>query len=378
MEPDEGRYALNPQAMKRHGDYVTPHLKGVVYLEKPPLAYWATALAFKDLERGKDRSSLPGHYVPGVASCLVYAMGVHFRDRKDGLYGAAVLTTMALPFALGGSTSSTCHCWLFSSNPVRVVRVPRFREARRIQKAMLYLMYAAASLAFLTKGLVGGVFPFAVLVLWLLWRRRPGDVLRIFSPVGIMLFLLLTGPWLYFVQKANPGFLHFFFVQEHFLRYTTTLHERTEPFYYYMPVLAGGTLPWWPYLFQVVRGNRSGAIRLTPKHRFDRDEWSLCLIWAATVFLFFTLSSSKLASNMAPLVPPLAHLRGCLFRQGPRHDDPVGIWRRLPGVLQALAWALVLRPLPFPYIRIVNPMARLVFPGAVQLAFSSSRVARGK
>ena len=46
MEPDEGRYSAIPSAMNASGDYVTPRLKAAVYFEKPPLAYWATALFF--------------------------------------------------------------------------------------------------------------------------------------------------------------------------------------------------------------------------------------------------------------------------------------------------------------------------------------------
>ena len=47
MEPDEARYSLIPSAMNQSGNYVTPHIKNVVYLEKPPLVYWATAMSFK-------------------------------------------------------------------------------------------------------------------------------------------------------------------------------------------------------------------------------------------------------------------------------------------------------------------------------------------
>jgi 4-amino-4-deoxy-L-arabinose transferase-like glycosyltransferase len=370
MEPDEGRYALIPQAMNATGDFVTPHLKGVVYLEKPPLAYWATALAFKIFGEGEGSARLFSALCAWGCLLLVYAMGAHFHDRKTGLYGAAVFTTMALPFALGRINILDMPLAFFITLSVWFGFLA-IREPGRVRKAMLYLLYVAMALAFLTKGLVGVVFPFAILVLWLFCRRRPGDVLRLLSPVGAVLFLALAGPWLYFVQQANPEFFHFFFVQEHFLRYTTTLHERNEPFYYYLPVLAGGTLPWWPYLFQAIRGSRSGTRRLTPRPRFDRDEWSFCLLWAATVFLFFTLSSSKLASYMAPLCPPLAHLMGFFFREGTRHGEPAGFWHRLPGVLQALALAaLILVPLSVPeYIRIGQPhWAWLALPVAIQLA----------
>src|SRR3972149_2192711 len=45
--PDEPRYADVARAMLRLGDYITPHLYGVPWFEKPPLYYWLTSLTFR-------------------------------------------------------------------------------------------------------------------------------------------------------------------------------------------------------------------------------------------------------------------------------------------------------------------------------------------
>ncbi len=96
------------------------------------------------------------------------------------------------------------------------------------RKGWLYLLYVGSALAFLTKGLIGIAFPFAIMILWLFISKRWGDILRLFSPVGVILFLLISCPWIILVQKANKDFLWFFFIREHFLRYTTTLHGRNH------------------------------------------------------------------------------------------------------------------------------------------------------
>ena len=376
MEPDEGRYALIPHHMNATADYVTPHLKNVVYLEKPPLGYWGTAVSFKLF--GENEFSV--RFFPALCAwgCifLVYGMGAFFHDRKTGLYSAAVLTTCLLPFALGRINILDMPLALFLSWSVWM----GFRassEPGKFVRSRLYLMYVGAALAFLTKGLIGILFPFAIVGGWLLWSRRWRDFFRLISPVGLLLFIIVAGPWLWLVQRANPDFFYFFFIQEHVLRYTTTMHERTEPFYYYMLILLVGTLPWWPYLPKALHGIRSGAKLLAARTIFTRGEVSFCVAWIGIIFIFFSLSSSKLSSYMAPLFPPIALLLGHTFRiyEERALGHTGAAWRRqmpyyFPIVLQAiLLMCLPLVPFfvpeyqkmaPLPWFWYVLPMVAQV------------------
>jgi 4-amino-4-deoxy-L-arabinose transferase-like glycosyltransferase len=176
------------------------------------------------------------------------------------------------------------------------------------KKHLCYLFYFSCALAFLTKGVIGVVFPFAVLVLWLIWAGRWRQMWRLFSPIGILIFLIVVCPWLILAQKENSDFLWFFFVREHFLRFTTKMHGKTEPFYYYLPIIILGTIPWSVYLIRTWNG------KSIKEWLFSKGENKLLTVWILFIFLFYTFSSSKLITYIAPVFLPLALFTGSIFR----------------------------------------------------------------
>ena len=101
MEPDEGRYSAIPSAMNATGDYVTPRLKAAVYFEKPPLAYWATAIFFRIFGENEFSSRLFAALCAWGCIILTYRMGIFFHDNRTGLYAGAILTTFLYHAAIG-------------------------------------------------------------------------------------------------------------------------------------------------------------------------------------------------------------------------------------------------------------------------------------
>jgi 4-amino-4-deoxy-L-arabinose transferase-like glycosyltransferase len=161
-------------------------------------------------------------------------------------------------------------------------------------------------LATLSKGLIGIVLPGAVLVVytlierdWALWRR-----LHLVS--GAIVYCLLAVPWFVIVSARNPGFFDFFFIHEHFTRFLTTEHRRVGPWWYFVPILIGGILPW----LSVFAGGVYPAWRDAPA-AVNRFRWQrFALLWAAVIFLFFSASGSKLPSYILPIFPALALVVG--------------------------------------------------------------------
>ena len=72
---------------------------------------------------------------------------------------------------------------------------------------------------------------------------------------GWRLFLLIAAPWFVVVSVRNPSFPQFFFVHEHFARFLTTVHQRVEPWWFFLPLLLVGVLPW---LVPLVAGGAAG------------------------------------------------------------------------------------------------------------------------
>jgi 4-amino-4-deoxy-L-arabinose transferase-like glycosyltransferase len=306
MEPDEARYSLIASAMNESGNYVTPHIKNVIYLEKPPLVSWATAIAFKVLGENDFAARLFAALCAWGCILLVYFIGRHFRDEKTGLYAAAILTVSCFHFVLGRINILDMPLTFFICLAIWLGYLALKNQDR---KYFFYLFYFVCALTFLTKGLIGVVFPFTILVIWLIWIGRWRQIRQLFSPVGIVIFFIVVSPWLILAQRQNPDFLWFFFIREHFLRFTTQMHGKVEPFYFYFPIALAGTIPWSAYLIPAWRN------KIFSESLFNKDDNKLLAVWLAFIFLFYTVSSSKLATYIAPMFIPLALFAGCIFKE---------------------------------------------------------------
>jgi 4-amino-4-deoxy-L-arabinose transferase-like glycosyltransferase len=308
IEPDEARYSDIASLMNLTGDYVTPRLNHVVYLEKPPMSYWATALSFKIFGENEFSSRLFAALCAWACIFLVYYIGRFFHDEKTGLYSAGVLSTFTYHFILGKINILDMPLTFFVC--LAIWAGYRFCSEGCRKKGWLYLFYVSGALAFLTKGLIGIIFPFAITVLWLLVSKRWREVLKLFSPVGMILFLLISCPWIILAQRANKDFLWFFFIREHFLRYLTPIHSRHQDLSFYALVVVFGTIPWSAFLLKALKNRGEKKIPF-----FKPAERNFLLIWIFFIYIFFYVSSSKMASYVAPIFLPMAIFYGRIFGQ---------------------------------------------------------------
>jgi 4-amino-4-deoxy-L-arabinose transferase-like glycosyltransferase len=364
LEPDEGRYAEIPREMLASGDFVTPHLNGVVYLEKPPLFYWGNALslaAFGDTEFGA-RCFTATVSVAGVL--LTFWMGSVLAGPRTGVYSAIVLSTSLYYYVIG--RINTLDMTLAVALILAIFPAWLHLSGRRGRR-FLYLAYVGSALAFLVKGLVGCVFPAGIVLAWMLVTGRAREIGKAFSAAGFALFLAVALPWVVLVQRANPDFLWFFFIHEQFLRYTTKIHGRYQPFWFFLPVLVGGMLPWLAFARRAAI-----AVRGRTDDWFARDDRRFLYCWVLFILIFFSLSDSKLITYVAPIFPPMAVLFGrALVLWADREDGAVRC--RFPLALGAvLAGGVLFFP---PFTQHVVPLGEWVpmtaLPAALILAWGA-------
>lgn len=305
IDPDEGRYAEIPREMLESGDLVTPRLNYVKYFEKPVLHYWLTAGSFLVLGRNEFAARL----VPvlcGLGGCLLtlFLARRMTGSARAGVLSALVLASSLLWFGVSRLNIIDMTLTFFFTAALFGYGMWSSEPDRSRGRPWLLLFYAGMALATLSKGLIGVVLPGGIAVLHLLFARRWRELPRIFPPSGIALYFALTVPWFWAVCRANPDFFDFFFVREHLMRYLTKVHDRYEPFWFFVPILLAGIVPWTGMLLEALHAARGKWSFLS------RDSGRLLGLWVALPFLFFSLSDSKLIPYVAPCMPPLAILIG--------------------------------------------------------------------
>lgn len=341
FEPDEGRNAEVMREMAAANGYALPRLNGLPYLDKPVLYFAAGALAMEVAGPGEKAARFPSL----LFTVLTLAVVGWFAHRLFGTPGAwtAVVAAGATPFTIAYARTvifdSTLTFFVVSA------LVAFFQAAESAPPAPAErdsggggrswwsaLGWIAAAGGVLTKGPVTLVFVLGVALPYVLWRRRWRALV---DPVGLLAFVAVVLPWVLAVSRQVPDFLRYVLVVETFQRLATPALGREEPFWYFVPILLGATLPW---IVAVVVGWRRELVR-PGGDDLDRRTVFL-LLWILVPLLFFTLSQSKRPQYLLPLVPAVGLLLARVWHHG---GDPLPGARAAAGALVVLGGGLIAR-----------------------------------
>lgn len=309
ITPSEARYIEIPRQILTTGDWLTPHINGVKYFEKPPLFYWMQAV-FLSFGNNEFWGRMATVLVVTLTCLVTYALGRMLYGRMCGILSCAALATSVMGYGLSHIAMLDAPVTLFLT-----CSIAGFLAAQKTgNKTFYYFMYITAALAVMTKGLIGIVIPGLVIGSWIVFTNN-WKVLkeaRLFS--GILLFIAIAAPWHILMAMEHPEFLDFYFIHEHFTRFLTNEHKRTAPWWFFIAVTAVGAMPWLGAI-SVIPAQAGGSLYSSARNFRLRGDGSgddklFLLLWIFLPLIFFSISHSKLVPYIFPIFPPLFVLIG--------------------------------------------------------------------
>jgi 4-amino-4-deoxy-L-arabinose transferase-like glycosyltransferase len=317
FEPDEGRNAEKAREILVLQDWLTPHENFHAVLDKPIFFYWLIALAYKVFGMSEWAARLPSALAALGTLVLVYRFARVSWGRWTALWSVLILLTSVEFFVLARIVIFDMTLTFFLTLALCAFFEASHGEAPVQRRLWCAAMYAALGAATLIKGLVGVVMPGMVIFFYLLSTKRWATLKRLALLPGVVLFLAIVLSWYLPVEARNPGYLQYYFWEEHFGRFVTTEFDRGEPWYYFIGVAFVGFLPWTLLIPLAVKMEWQA---FTIKKLDDKTLY--LILWAVVPLVFFSISKSKLPHYILPIFPALALLTAAalprLYQDAPK------------------------------------------------------------
>ncbi|HSP35367.1 MAG TPA: glycosyltransferase family 39 protein, partial [Thermoanaerobaculia bacterium] len=237
LDPDEGRNGEVAREMALTNDYVLPHLDGLPYLDKP-IVYFAAEAAVMEVTGPTELAArLPAYLFTLATAALVFWFARRLWGTDEASVAAIAYLSMPLVIAFARTVIFDSALTFF----IVLAIIAFYFAVESDERKWSVIAWASMGLGVLTKGPVALALPLLVAIPYAIWRRR---FRRLWSILGLVLFVVVIAPWVIAVQQSVPDFLHYVLVTETAQRLTTGALKRTGPPWYFIPYVIGGALPW--------------------------------------------------------------------------------------------------------------------------------------
>lgn len=354
-DSDEAFYAESAREMVASGDWLTPYYNYETRFQKPVLYYWLTSATYL-VTGASELGARLWAALAGVGLVLVTAAcGRRWYDETTGLLAGAIVATNFGYFSIGRMALPDLPLTFCITLSIWAAFISTL-ESERSPRKFVVLAALGLGLGFLMKGPVGLLIPAIVIVPVLMIERRSIGLNPVDIVLGFVIMLAVALPWYVamWMQHGNE-YLQSFFVGDNFERFATDRFNDPRPWWFYLPVVAGGLLPWTPLaltwlgpITQFLRGRRG-------LHTIDLR----LLMWAALPLIFYTLSVGKQPRYILPVLPPLALLLASSIvertqehrgldgaRSSPRRALPVVVGSLISGIFFVALAVLLYRAQP--------------------------------
>ncbi len=312
--PDESRYAEIPREMLAADNLIVPTLCGTPYYEKTALGYQTTALSFQAFGENLFALRLPNVLAVALTMFFLYFMlfrAVH--DSDVSILASILYLTSA--FVIGVGVFAVPDSQLTAALSVSIGSFYLARESKRKTTVLFWLVLSgiACGAAFQIKGFLAFVIPAIVLTAFLVWMKDWKRLL-LYPWIPIVVAFLVSLPWSLAIHRQEPGFWHYFIVEEHINRFLSETHDKgSQTIFYFLPILLTGILPAGGTAVCAWLGWRSKGFWSRPINR-------LMICWVLLPFLFFSISSCKTGTYILPCFFPVTALLALGVREAFRID----------------------------------------------------------
>jgi 4-amino-4-deoxy-L-arabinose transferase-like glycosyltransferase len=341
---DEPRYAQVAREMLARHDWITPTLGGKPWLEKPALYYWQAMVAHRVFGVSDWAARLPSAL---DATLMVIAVYLFLRRFRPGFHLDGALMTASAAGVIGFARAASTDMPLAATFTIALLAWYAWYESG--SKGYLTGFYVFLGLGMLAKGPVAPALAAVIIVIFAVVKGEHQVIWRTLWIPGILVFCAVGLPWYIAVQMRNPNFFRVFILQHNLARFRTDLYHHSEPFWFYLPVVLLGLVPWTMFVVEaLLESIRRWRVEGREMFRSEDDFSALLVIWLIVPVLFFSVSASKLPGYIVPALPAGTLLLAEYVR---RHASDNVRPRILPIVLHStVAASLVVPALMLQYI----------------------------